>query len=97
MTVAEGNGPVNALDAALRTAFVPKYPELKDLKLLDYKVRILTPGEGTRALTRVIIESSDGSGDTWSTIGVSPNVIDASFIALNDSIVYKLTRDRVKA
>ncbi len=97
MTVAEGNGPVNALDAALRNAFVPRYPELQDLKLIDYKVRILTPGEGTRALTRVIIESSDGSGETWSTIGVSPNVIDASFIALNDSIIYKLMRNRAKA
>jgi 2-isopropylmalate synthase len=96
MTVAEGNGPVNALDAALRKALVPFYPELKDLKLLDYKVRILTPGEGTGAVTRVMIESSDGTGRTWSTVGVSPNVIDASFIALNDSITYKLTRDRAK-
>ena len=97
MMVAEGNGPVNALDAALRKALVPKYPSLQDLKLLDYKVRILTPGEGTRALTRVIIESSDGTGETWSTIGVSANVIDASFIALNESIIYKLMRDRAKA
>jgi 2-isopropylmalate synthase len=96
MTVAEGNGPVNALDAALRKALVPFYPELEDLKLIDYKVRILTPGEGTRALTRVMIESSDGRGETWATVGVSANVIDASFIALNDSITYKLTRDRAK-
>ncbi|MGB8275266.1 MAG: alpha-isopropylmalate synthase regulatory domain-containing protein, partial [Alphaproteobacteria bacterium] len=96
MTVAEGNGPVNALDAALRKALVPAYPELHDLRLLDYKVRILTPGEGTKAVTRVMIESSDGTGDTWSTVGVSPNVIDASFLALNDSITYKLTRDRPK-
>ena len=60
-------------------------------------MRILTPGAGTRAVTRVIIESSDGSGETWSTIGVSANVIDASFIALNESIIYKLMRDRAKA
>jgi len=97
MTVAEGNGPVNALDAALRKALVPFYPELEDLKVLDYKVRILTPGAGTRAVTRVMIESSDGGGETWATVGVSANVIDASFIALNDSITYKLTRDRAKA
>ncbi len=97
MTVAEGNGPVNALDAALRKALIPFYAEIADLKLLDYKVRILTPGEGTRAVTRVMIESSDGRGDTWSTVGVSANVIDASFIALNDSIVFKLRRDRAKA
>ena len=96
MTVAEGNGPVNALDAALRKALIPFYPELEDLKLIDYRVRILSPGEGTRAVTRVMIESSNGRGETWSTIGVSANVIDASFIALNDSITYKLTRDRAK-
>jgi 2-isopropylmalate synthase len=94
MTVAEGNGPVNALDAALRKGLVPVYPELRDLRLLDYKVRILTPGEGTKAVTRVMIESSDGTGETWTTVGVSPNVIDASFIALSDSITYKLYRDR---
>jgi 2-isopropylmalate synthase len=96
MTVSEGNGPVNALDAALRKGLIRFYPSLANLKLLDYKVRILTPGEGTRAVTRVMIESSDGSGETWSTVGVSANVIDASFIALNDSITYKLTRDRAK-
>jgi 2-isopropylmalate synthase len=94
MTVAEGNGPVNALDAALRKGLVPLYPELRDLRLVDYKVRILTPGEGTKAVTRVVIESSDGTGETWTTVGVSPNVIDASFIALSDSITYKLYRDR---
>jgi len=94
MTVADGNGPVNALDAALRKGLIRFYPSLENLKLLDYKVRILTPGEGTRAVTRVMIESSDGSDETWSTVGVSANVIDASFIALNDSITYKLIRDR---
>ncbi len=96
MTVAEGNGPVNALDNALRKALTPVYPELEDLRLVDYKVRILTPSEGTKAVTRVMIESSDGEGETWSTVGVSPNVIDASFIALNDSITYKLYRDRAQ-
>ena len=93
MTVAEGNGPVNALDAALRKALVPFYPHLSDLKLLDYKVRILTPNAGTGAVTRVMIESADGHGESWSTVGVSANIIDASYNALHDSIVYKLIRD----
>jgi 2-isopropylmalate synthase len=93
MAVAEGNGPVNALDAGLRKVLTPLYPELADLRLIDYKVRILTPSEGTRAVTRVMIESADGHGELWSTVGVSTNVIDASFNALNDSIVYKLFRD----
>jgi 2-isopropylmalate synthase len=97
MTVAEGNGPVNALDTAMREALTPVYPELEDMRLVDYKVRILTPSEGTRASTRVMIESTDGHDETWSTVGVSANVIDASFIALNDSIVYKLYRDRAQA
>lgn len=92
MTVAEGNGPVNALDDALRAALVKHYPALKSLRLTDYKVRILTPGEGTKALTRVLIESRDAKGAVWNTIGVSPNVIDASFEALNDSINYKLLK-----
>jgi 2-isopropylmalate synthase len=91
MTVAEGNGPVNALDAALRTALIPSYPELEEMKLTDYKVRILTPQDGTKAVTRVMIESSDRE-DSWSTVGVSPNVIDASYNALHDSITYKLWR-----
>jgi 2-isopropylmalate synthase len=90
MTVAEGNGPVNALDTALRKALVKHYPKVKDITLSDYKVRILTPQEGTKALTRVMIESRDGKGNVWNTIGVSPNIIDASFNALNDAITYKL-------
>lgn len=90
MTVAEGNGPVNALDAALRKALVRHYPKVKDITLTDYKVRILTPHEATRALTRVMIESRDGKGRVWNTIGVSPNIIDASFDALYDAITYKL-------
>jgi 2-isopropylmalate synthase len=95
MAVAEGNGPVNALDAALRKVLLPLYPTLKDLRLVDYKVRILTPGDATAAVTRVMIESTDGTGHTWSTVGVSANVIDASYNALRDSIVYKLFRDGV--
>ena len=93
MQVAEGNGPVNALDAALRKVLLPHYPVLADLKLVDYKVRILTPGEGTRAVTRVMIESADGHGHNWSTVGVSPNIIDASYNALRDSIIYTLFRN----
>jgi len=97
MMVAEGNGPVNALDAALRKVLLPHYPILADLRLVDYKVRILTPGEGTRAVTRVMIESADGEGHHWSTVGVSPNIIDASYNALRDSIIYTLFRNGAEA
>lgn len=93
MTVAEGNGPVNALDTALRKALARKYPKVKDITLTDFKVRILTPQEATRALTRVMIESRDGKGHVWNTVGVSANIIDASFNALHDSITYRLLRD----
>jgi 2-isopropylmalate synthase len=93
MTVAEGNGPVSALDAALRKVLNPVYPQLADLRLVDYKVRILDPKAATAAVTRVMIESADGHGERWSTVGVSANVIDASFNALHDSITYKLLRD----
>jgi len=93
MTVAEGNGPVNALDAALRKVLIPIYPQLEDLRLVDYKVRILTSGDGTGAVTRVMIESADKNGAHWSTVGVSANIIDASYNALRDSIIYKLYRD----
>jgi 2-isopropylmalate synthase len=96
MTVAEGNGPVNALDAALRKVLNTIYPQLEDLRLIDYKVRILTPGDGTGAVTRVMIESADKNGEHWSTVGVSANIIDASYNALRDSIVYKLYRDGAK-
>jgi 2-isopropylmalate synthase len=92
MTVAEGNGPVNALDAALRKALNGSFPELERIRLADYKVRILTPQEGTKAVTRVMIETTDEDGDSWSTVGVSTNVIDASYNALNDSLTYKLWR-----
>jgi len=87
-----GNGPVNALDAALRKDLGKYSPFLADLRLVDYKVRILTTG--TEAVTRVTVESADGKGDRWSTVGVSENIVDASFEALTDSIVYKLYRDR---
>ncbi len=92
MTVAEGNGPVNALDTALRQALIPVFPELADVRLSDYKVRILTPQDGTKAVTRVMIETTGGGGETWSTVGVSTNVIDASYLALHDSLTYKLWR-----
>jgi 2-isopropylmalate synthase len=92
MTVAEGNGPVNALDEALRKALSKKYPSLKNIKLSDYKVRILTPSAGTKALTRVQIETIDEKGEKWTTIGVSQNIIEASFKALHDSITFKLMK-----
>ena len=94
LTVAEGNGPVNALDGALRKALAKNFPQLADISLTDYKVRILTPSEGTKALTRVMIESQDSKGNTWNTIGVSANVIDASFNALHDSLTYKLMKSK---
>lgn len=96
MTVAEGNGPVNALDAALRKALITKYPQLKSMHLADYKVRILTPAEATAALTRVMIESRDDEGKSWTTIGVSHNVIDASYNALYDAISYHLMKKKAK-
>ena len=97
MTVANGNGPVNALDIALRKALLPVYPQLKDMRLVDYKVRILTPQAATAAVTRVMIESADGTGRNWTTVGVSPNIIDASFNALYDSITWKLYHDGAEA
>ena len=97
MTVAEGKGPVNALDNALRKALTALYPQLDDMRLADYKVRILTPGAGTEAVTRVMIESTDSGGHRWSTVGVSANVIDASYNALHDAITYKLYRDGATA
>ena len=95
LTVAEGNGPVNALDKALRKALARKYPILKEVKLTDYKVRILTPSDGTQAITRVQIESRDNKGNKWTTIGVSENIVDASYRALHDSITYKLMCEEV--
>src|SRR3990172_514437 len=95
MSVGEGNGPVNALDNALRKDLGPYQSFIEDLDLVDYKVRILTGG--TDAVTRVLIESRDGVGNRWFTVGVSPNIVDASFEALLDSINYKLIRDGAPA
>lgn len=92
-TAAQGNGPVNALDNALRKALRKFYPEIDEVQLLDYKVRVLGGGEGTKATVRVLIESGDGK-DRWGTVGVSHNVIEASWQALVDSIDYKLYKDR---
>ena len=91
-TAAEGVGPVNALDNALRKALEEFYPGLKEITLLDYKVRILDEHEGTASKTRVLIQSGDGQKE-WGTVGVSPNIIEASWEALVDSIEYKLLRD----
>ena len=90
-----GNGPVNALDAALRADLGKYAPFIADLRLVDYKVRILTTG--TEAVTRVMVESADGKGNRWSTVGVSENIVDASFEALTDSVTYKLYRDGARA
>lgn len=95
-TVAEGNGPVNALDKALRKALEKFYPELKDVTLKDFKVRVLKESEGTAAKVRVLIESSDGKR-RWGTVGVSHNIIEASWQALIDSIDYKLYIEREKS
>ena len=92
MTAAEGNGPISALDGALRKLLIAHFPILQTITLTDYKVRILTPQDGTNAVTRVMIESRDDKGNTWNTIGVSANVIDASFNALHDSVTYKLMK-----
>ncbi len=88
-TASDGDGPVNALDNALRKALLRFYPEISLIKLVDYKVRVLDEREGTGAKVRVMIQSSDGS-ESWSTVGVSENIIEASFQALKDSINYKL-------
>ncbi|GAB4173117.1 MAG: citramalate synthase [Thalassobaculales bacterium] len=95
--VAVGNGPVNAFDTALRKALVAAYPGLRGLSLVDFKVRILTPKAGTAAVTRVMIESEGPDGQRWTTIGVSPNILDASVDALFDSVVYCLLRQGVPA
>lgn len=93
-SVAEGNGPVNALDSALRKDLGRYQSHIANVELVDYKVRILTTGGGTEAVTRVLVESLDReTGDRWLTVGVSPNIIDASFEALLDSINYKLMKD----
>ncbi|MDZ4819325.1 MAG: citramalate synthase [Planctomycetota bacterium] len=94
--VAEGDGPVNALDAALRKALSSTYPSLADMSLVDYKVRVINSEAGTAAGVRVVIESRDAD-DVWGTVGVSENVIEASWLALADSFQYKLCKDEQRA
>ena len=95
LTAAEGNGPVNALDHALRKALTKFYPQIKEMHLVDFKVRTLEGSEGTAAGVRVLLDSTDGS-ELWSTTGVSENIIEASWQALIDSIEYKLSKDKKK-
>ena len=92
--VAEGDGPVNALDAALRKALNGTFPVLAEMRLVDYKVRVVNSDAGTAAKIRVLIESADNEG-SWGTIGVSENIIEASWIALTDAIEYKLHKERI--
>jgi len=94
-TVAEGSGPVNALDAALRKALLPFYAQIDSVRLEDYKVRIIGGQLGTAARTRVLIISTDGK-NSWGTVGVSDNIIEASWLALTDSLEYKLLADERK-
>ena len=88
-----GNGPVNALDSALRKALVQFYPSVATIKLVDYKVRILDESAGTEAQVRVLIESTDGE-QAWSTVGSSTNIIEASWLALADSLEYWLLKKK---
>ena len=90
----EGNGPVNALDHALRQALTTAYPEIDKLELIDFRVRILDAAHGTDAVTRVLIETSDGT-TSWETVGVAPNIVEASWLALVDGITYGLLRQGV--
>ena len=92
---AVGDGPVNALDQALRSSLLPYYPNLEPMQLVDYKVRVLDNGAGTAARVRVLIESTDGKR-RWGTVGLSTNVVEASWQALVDSVEYKLHKDNVK-
>ena len=94
--VAEGDGPVNALDAAMRKALNGSFPDLRELHLVDYKVRVINSEAATAAGVRVVIESQD-EDDVWGTVGVSENVIEASWIALVDSFEYKLYKDEEAA
>ena len=94
-TAAEGDGPVNALDNAIRKALSRFYPQISDIRLTDYKVLVINAKAGTAAKVRVLIESTDGL-DFWGTVGVSENVIEASWLALLDSLNYKLMIDQKK-
>jgi 2-isopropylmalate synthase len=89
-TAAEGNGPVNALDGALRKALQPRYPQIMQFELVDYKVRILDSRSGTGAIVRVLIDMQN-DGRRWSTVGASENIIEASWRALTDGIEFGLT------
>jgi len=91
--VGEGDGPVNALDAALRKSLEAFYPGIREMHLIDYKVRVVNAREGTAARVRVVIESRDKQS-IWGTVGVSENVIEASWLALVDSVEYKLQQMR---
>lgn len=93
--VAEGDGPVNALDAAIRKALLEFYPNLAQMSLVDYKVRVVNAEAGTAARIRVMVESAD-KDETWGTIGVDENIIQASWMALNDAIEYKLCKDELR-
>ena len=85
----EGNGPVNALDHALREALIGVYPEIETFELIDFRVRLLDTSHGTDAVTRVLIQTTDGA-EVWSTVGVGPNILEAAYEALVDSLVYGL-------
>jgi 2-isopropylmalate synthase len=91
IATAEGNGPVNALDNALRRALAQHYPALVDFELADYKVRILEGSHGTSAVTRVLLETAE-SGRDWTTVGVHENVVEASWVAMVDALTYGLSR-----
>jgi 2-isopropylmalate synthase len=92
LTASEGVGPVNALDRAMRKALTIFYPTLEEMRLVDYKVRVMETDRATEALVRVLIQSTDGT-ETWGTVGVSQNIMEASWLALVDSVSYKLMKD----
>jgi 2-isopropylmalate synthase len=94
-TAAEGDGPVNAIDNALRKALMKFYPALTGVKLEDFKVRVLDGRDGTGSKVRVLIESSDGVS-RWGTVGVSTNIIEASWLALIDGLKYKLMKEKLR-
>jgi 2-isopropylmalate synthase len=96
LTVAEGDGPVHALDGALRSGLSRFYPELNEIRLTDFKVRVVTAGEGTAAKVRTIVESTAHGGNTWSTVGVSTNIIEASWQALVDAVEYGLLQEKAE-
>ena len=94
IATAEGNGPVNALDEALRVALTKHYPGLREFELADYKVRILEGSHGSGAITRVLVETRSGNAD-WTTVGVHENVVEASWQALVDALCFGLARNTV--